>query len=115
MRRMIVALVVMPFLAEPALLGDALVSRAEAHPGGLDAKGCHHDRKRGGYHCHRAQGSAASGTSGAAPLRARGKGSKGVRYRNCAEARAAGVAPIRRGEPGYSRHLDRDNDGIACE
>ena len=27
---------------------------ADAHGGGLDANGCHHDRKRGGYHCHRA-------------------------------------------------------------
>lgn len=26
---------------------------ALAHPGGLDASGCHNDRKRGGYHCHR--------------------------------------------------------------
>lgn len=24
-----------------------------AHGGGLDQYGCHHDRKRGGYHCHR--------------------------------------------------------------
>ena len=23
------------------------------HGGGLDSLGCHHDRKRGGYHCHR--------------------------------------------------------------
>ena len=23
------------------------------HPGGLDAHGCHHNRKAGGYHCHR--------------------------------------------------------------
>ena len=23
-----------------------------AHSGGLDAHGCHHDRKHGGYHCH---------------------------------------------------------------
>lgn len=22
------------------------------HGGGLDRYGCHHDRKRGGYHCH---------------------------------------------------------------
>lgn len=36
-------------------------------------------------------------------------------YRNCSEARAAGVAPIRYGEPGYAPHLDRDRDGIACE
>lgn len=36
-------------------------------------------------------------------------------YKNCAEARAAGAAPIYRGQPGYSSKLDRDNDGIACE
>lgn len=36
-------------------------------------------------------------------------------YPNCAAARAAGAAPLRRGEPGYSSTLDRDNDGIACE
>ena len=23
------------------------------HGGGLDQNGCHRDRKRGGYHCHR--------------------------------------------------------------
>lgn len=23
--------------------------------------------------------------------------------------------PVRRGEPGYGPHLDRDNDGIGCE
>jgi len=36
-------------------------------------------------------------------------------YRNCAQARAAGAAPIRAGQPGYGPHLDRDGDGIACE
>ena len=36
-------------------------------------------------------------------------------YRNCSEARAAGAAPLRRGQPGYSARLDRDGDGIACE
>jgi hypothetical protein len=39
----------------------------------------------------------------------------GVFYKNCAAARAAGAAPIRRGQPGYGSHLDRDGDGIACE
>ena len=39
----------------------------------------------------------------------------GVYYRYCANARAAGAAPIRRGQPGYGAHLDRDGDGIACE
>lgn len=36
-------------------------------------------------------------------------------YANCSAARAAGVAPILRGEPGYARKLDRDGDGVACE
>ncbi|WP_345694704.1 excalibur calcium-binding domain-containing protein [Kitasatospora terrestris] len=38
-----------------------------------------------------------------------------VYYKNCAEARAAGVAPLHRGDPGYAPHLDRDGDGVACE
>ncbi|GAA3743797.1 hypothetical protein GCM10022225_29260 [Plantactinospora mayteni] len=42
-------------------------------------------------------------------------GSSSVHYKNCAAVRAAGAAPIRRGEPGYGRHLDRDGDGIGCE
>ncbi|NNM45395.1 excalibur calcium-binding domain-containing protein [Knoellia sp. DB2414S] len=36
-------------------------------------------------------------------------------YRNCDAARAAGVTPLRVGDPGYGRHLDRDGDGVACE
>lgn len=36
-------------------------------------------------------------------------------YANCSEVRAAGAAPIHEGDPGYSRHLDRDGDGVACE
>lgn len=36
-------------------------------------------------------------------------------YENCDAARAAGAAPLRRGDPGYASHLDRDNDGVACE
>jgi len=38
-----------------------------------------------------------------------------VYYANCTAVRAAGVAPIRRGQPGYSSKLDRDGDGVACE
>lgn len=36
-------------------------------------------------------------------------------YPNCMSARAVGLAPARRGQPGYWPHLDRDRDGIACE
>lgn len=36
-------------------------------------------------------------------------------FSNCREARAAGAAPLRRGDPGYAPRLDRDGDGVACE
>lgn len=36
-------------------------------------------------------------------------------YQNCSAVRAAGAAPIYSGDPGYSRKLDRDGDGVACE
>lgn len=42
-------------------------------------------------------------------------GDDSVYYANCTAVRAAGAAPIHVGEPGYSRHLDRDGDGVACE
>ena len=36
-------------------------------------------------------------------------------YRNCTEAREAGVAPLNEGDDGYRSGLDREGDGIACE
>lgn len=46
-----------------------------------------------------------------------GNGNTGtdVYYANCDAVRAAGKAPLYRGQPGYRPGLDRDNDGIACE
>ena len=38
-----------------------------------------------------------------------------IYYHGCNDARAAGVAPIHRGEPGYRPEMDGDNDGVACE
>jgi hypothetical protein len=38
-----------------------------------------------------------------------------VDYANCDAVRAAGAAPIHRGDPGYAAHLDRDGDGVGCE
>ncbi len=38
-----------------------------------------------------------------------------VTYANCAAVRAAGAAPLYQGSPGYSRKLDRNNNGVACE
>jgi hypothetical protein len=36
-------------------------------------------------------------------------------FASCAEARAAGHSRMGPSDPGYSRKLDRDGDGIACE
>jgi hypothetical protein len=83
-------------------------AQLRAHPGGLDAQGCHTNHKTGEYHCHRAP---------TAPRASRAIGalSSGTAFHNCAEARAAGAAPVRAGDPGYSRKLDRDGDGVGCE
>lgn len=61
-----------------------------------------------------------SATSAPAPLaaqtpRADAPAPSTVYFKNCAAARAAGAAPVHRGDPGYGAHLDRDGDGIGCE
>ncbi|WP_354586756.1 DUF1524 domain-containing protein [Janibacter sp. UYMM211] len=38
-----------------------------------------------------------------------------VSYENCDAARAAGAAPLHRGDPGYASRMDGDDDGVACE
>jgi len=38
-----------------------------------------------------------------------------VYYGGCNEVRAAGAAPLYRGQPGYRPGMDGDGDGIACE
>ncbi|GIP21157.1 MULTISPECIES: excalibur calcium-binding domain-containing protein [Paenibacillus] len=40
---------------------------------------------------------------------------KTVYFKNCTAAKKAGYYNIKRGDPGYRKALDRDNDGIACE
>lgn len=39
----------------------------------------------------------------------------GAHYPGCDDARAAGVAPLYFGEPGYRTEMDGDGDGVACE
>lgn len=89
-------LLVSPFLVE---------KEARAHGGRTAADGCHNDRKNGGRHCH-------GGNAKPQPVK-RSNGT--IYYPNCTAARNAGAAPVRRGQPGYASHLDRDNDGIGCE
>lgn len=80
---------------------------ALAHPGGLNAEGCHNNRKTGDYHCHRRSAPVQPRQS---LMRASSKA-----FPNCTAARAAGAASIRIGEAGFGAHLDRDGDGIGCE
>ena len=123
----------------PALFGllVLLAPAASAHGGGLNSEGCHNNRKTGDYHCHRGSssgGNSSSGSNGGSAARSNSARSNSapaaavpqglytapttngtLRFANCSQARAADVAPIRRGEPGYAAHLDRDDDGVACE
>ncbi|WP_233492218.1 excalibur calcium-binding domain-containing protein [Blastococcus sp. TF02A-30] len=51
----------------------------------------------------------------AAPVPAAPAPQASTYYDNCTAARNAGAAPVRAGQPGYGRHLDRDGDGVGCE
>ena len=103
------------FAVFTAVFAVLLPAIASAHSGGLNSEGCHNNRKTGDYHCHR------GGQRSAPSVRPQGLvgGSSGSRasgaFANCSAARAAGAAPVRRGDPGYGRHLDRDGDGVGCE
>ena len=100
------------FAAAALVLSSASVPTVPAfsHSGGTNAAGCHNNRKTGDYHCH----------GGKAPTASRSKGraaaaNSGGYFANCSAARAAGAAPVMRGERGYGSHLDRDGDGVGCE
>ena len=101
----------MVFVLALMLSGVPATAPLAAHGGGLNAEGCHNNRKTGDYHCHRGP----STGSARSKVRTLSSGGSGGAYRNCTAARAAGAAPVRAGEPGYGPHLDRDNDGIGCE
>ena len=95
-------------LGAMASLSLSVPQSAIAHPGGLASDGCHNDRKNGGRHCHR-------GSKAGSSVKPKPPKNRYGAYANCTEARNAGAAPVRRGDPGYGPHLDRDNDGIGCE
>jgi hypothetical protein len=99
---LLASLVLLPNVAPVAPVG--------ALSGGLNGEGCHNDRKNGGYHCYR--GSAAGRSS---VVRRAASTSGATYFSDCRAARAAGGAPVRAGEPGYSDKLDRDGDGVGCE
>lgn len=98
---------------------------ALGHGGGLDGHGCHHDRKHGGYHCHRGAhageafasqaemlnaGAVSANLGGTASGRFGPCGSKTVcsQMESCEEARFfLNTCDLGR--------LDGDGDGVPCE
>ncbi|MFD4026699.1 excalibur calcium-binding domain-containing protein [Streptomyces sp. NPDC058576] len=79
----------------------------------------HLDRDGDGVGCEpwgeSASSSGGSGSGGSGGSTSGGGGGGGTSYANCTAVRNAGAAPIRTGDPGYGRHLDRDGDGVGCE
>jgi hypothetical protein len=86
-----VAIAGLTFLAAPAALADAPTGSSGTGSSAIDT------------------GSAATGSAGLTQT-----GSAGGAFANCDDARAAGRAPLFRGEPGYQPSLDPDGDGFAC-
>jgi len=64
---------------------------------------------------HRPVAAPRAGIASARPRAAGADAPAGVYYPNCKTARAAGAAPLYRGQPGYRPEMDGDADGIACE
>jgi hypothetical protein len=100
------------FLAAAAALPLGLPASAPAHPGGLNAEGCHNNRETGDYHCHHGSGGSKASARSARSRQLVLAGTGGGAFANCTAARRAGAAPVRAGDPGYARHLDRDGDGV---
>ncbi|MFD7593506.1 excalibur calcium-binding domain-containing protein [Kitasatospora sp. NPDC059812] len=89
-----------------------------------DPSSPNHQGNAGGSSTGGSSGGTSDGTSGggsdANSDGASGGGSQGgaggsAYYKNCDAVKAAGKAPLHRGDPGYRSGLDRDNDGVACE
>lgn len=71
-------------------------------------------RKGGGYDGYSKKKSYSRSRGSSRAYSAYG-GSAVAFFANCSDARAQGAAPVRVGDPGYSRKLDRDGDGVGCE
>ena len=118
-----------------ALLGSLvglISSSALAHGGGLDAYGCHNDRRHGGYHCHCGQVPGQSFSSKTEMLQLLEGGTKWSTQpntlrsapqlrnaecghkRTCSQMTSCEEAMIYMTRCGSSR-LDGDGDGLPCE
>lgn len=89
-----------------AIVIHLLPAELLAHGGGLNADGCHNNRKTGDYHCHRAPRSAAPRTIP--------KGGPCGSKRYCKEMASCEEAMHYLNNCGVVR-LDGDGDGVPCE
>lgn len=106
------------FVSVAHLIGVTLLcafsSVAFGHPGGLDANGCHHNRRTGDYHCHRAPRAAtpANPPSRLDEARAGSRACGSKRY--CSQMTSCDEAMFYFLSCGVTR-LDGDGDGVPCE
>jgi hypothetical protein len=89
---------------------------AQSHGGGLNAEGCHNNRKTGDYHCHRAPRAAQPASP---PQRLRPAPSGGSKH-SCGEKSTCGQMASCEEAMFYLRQcglrrLDGDRDGVPCE
>lgn len=103
--------------SDPAAFDDSAKAVGWPGPGAGDgAREATAEEMRGTGKASSADGRTTPGrTSGTGKGSSHGTKGSGTYYENCDAVRAAGKAPIRRGEPGYGKHLDRDEDGVGCE
>lgn len=59
------------FASAALVIGAVLLTpqSVSSHGGGLNAQGCHNNRKTGDYHCHRSYGGGGGGSSAPRPAR----------------------------------------------
>ena len=106
-----------------------------SHPGRTNSAGCHMNRKTGEYHCHGKINSSSSSKSESRTTKKKSTSSKKVTttkktnskikeagavaeklyFKDCDEAKKRGYSNIKKGQAGYRKELDPDENGIACE
>ena len=108
--RPILFLALLTALASAPAGGQSVIPPAEPWPaGGPNAQAAKRPLGPNAQIAQRAKG------PNAALARTDGLAGGQVHYPSCSAAGAARPTPVRRGEPGYGRHLDSDGDGVACE
>jgi hypothetical protein len=99
---------------EPAAIVEAPAAAASPAAAAATAEARAPARKRARSRAarpHRAVAATARAPVRRAPVRQ----APDIYFAGCNDVRAAGLAPLLRGQPGYRAEMDGDDDGIACE